>query len=78
MAGYVGGTTTPTRSRVFALFLGFAVGLATTFMILGVTAVLLGRSFTGLHRWGYEPVAIVCFALALSMLGALEMNVQQP
>ncbi|MBK8989974.1 MAG: hypothetical protein IPM39_28595 [Chloroflexi bacterium] len=44
-------------------------------MILGVTAALLGSAFTGLHSWGYELVAIVCFALALNMLGALEINV---
>lgn len=75
LIGYVGGTTTPTRSRAFVLSLGFAVGLATTFMILGITAALLGSAFTGLHSWGYYLVAIVCFALALNMLGALEINI---
>lgn len=75
VVGYVGGAATPTRGRAFALSLGFAVGLATTFMILGVIAALLGSAFTGLQGWGYYLVAIVCFALALNMLGALEINI---
>jgi cytochrome c-type biogenesis protein len=75
LVGYVGGTATPTRGRAFALSLGFAIGLATTFMILGVIAALLGSAFTGLQGWGYYLVAIVCFALALNMLGALEINI---
>jgi cytochrome c-type biogenesis protein len=75
LVGYVGGTATPTRGRAFALSLGFAVGLATTFMILGVIAALLGSAFTGLQGWGYYLVAIVCFALALNILGALEITI---
>jgi cytochrome c-type biogenesis protein len=75
LVGYVGGTATPTRGRAFALSLGFAIGLATTFMILGVIAALLGSAFTGLQGWGYYLVVIVCFALALNMLGALEINI---
>lgn len=74
LVGYVGGTTTPTRSRAFVLSLGFALGLATTFMLLGVVAALLGSAFTGLRGWGYYLVAIVCFMLALNMLGALQVN----
>ncbi len=74
LVGYVSGTATPTRGRAFALSLGFAVGLATTFMILGVIAALLGSAFRGLQGWGYYLVAVVCFALALNMLGALQVN----
>jgi cytochrome c-type biogenesis protein len=75
LVGYVGGTATPTRGRAFALSLGFAVGLATTFTLLGVVAALLGNAFTGLGGWGYYLAASVCFALALNMLGALKINV---
>lgn len=74
LVGYVGGTTTPTRSRAFTLSLGFAVGLATTFMLLGVVAALLGNAFTGLAGWGYYLAAFVCFVLGLQMVGALEIN----
>ena len=70
VVGYVGGTTTPTRGRAFSLSLGFAVGLATTFMLLGVVAALLGNAFTGLAGRGYYLVALVCFGLGLKMLGA--------
>jgi cytochrome c-type biogenesis protein len=75
LVSYVGGTTTPARGRAFAFSLGFAVGLATTFTLLGVVAALLGNAFTGLGGWGYYLAASVCFALALNMLGALKINV---
>lgn len=65
LVGYVGGTTTPSRGRAFTLSLGFAVGLATTFMLLGVIAALLGSAFTSLTDWGYYLVALICFALGL-------------
>ena len=75
LVGYVGGTTMPSRGRAFTLSLGFAVGLATTFMLLGVAAALLGKAFTGLSGWGYYLAAIVCFVLALYMFGALEIQI---
>jgi len=75
LVGYVGGTTTPSRGRAFTLSLGFAVGLATTFMLLGVVAALLGKAFTGLSGWGYYLAAFVCFVLALHMFGALEIQI---
>jgi cytochrome c-type biogenesis protein len=74
LVSYVGGTTTPNRGRAFVLSFGFAVGLATTFMLLGLLAVLAGNVFNGLTGWGYYLVAAVCFILALNMLGALEIN----
>lgn len=74
LVGYVGGTTTPSRGRAFTLSLGFAIGLATTFMLLGVIAALLGSAFTSLAGWGYYLVALICFVLGLQMLGALEIN----
>lgn len=74
LVSYVAGTTTPTRGRAFALSLGFAVGLATTFMLLGVIAALVGNVFTDLGNWGYYLLALTCFALALQMLGALELH----
>lgn len=74
LVSYVGGTTSPTRGRAFTLSLGFAIGLATTFMLLGVVAALLGSAFAGIAGWGYYLVAFVCLALALNMLGALQIN----
>lgn len=74
VVGYVGGTAAPTRGRAFRLSLGFAVGLATTFMLLGVIAALLGSALTGLAGSGYYLLAFICFGLGLNMLGALEIN----
>lgn len=74
LVSYMAGTTTPTRGRAFVLSLGFAVGLATTFMLLGMIAALVGNAFTGLGNWGYYLLALACFALALQMLGALELR----
>ncbi len=74
VVSYVGGTAAPTRGRAFSLSLGFAVGLATTFMLLGVIAALLGSALTGLAGSGYYLLAFICFGLGLSMLGALEIN----
>ena len=69
LVGYVGGTATPGRGRALTLSLAFAIGLATTFMLLGVAAALVGKAFTGLTNWGYYLLAAVCFVLALVMLG---------
>jgi cytochrome c-type biogenesis protein len=75
LVSYVGGTTMPTRRRSFVLSLGFALGLATTFMLLGVVAALVGGLIDGAAGIGYYLVAAVCFALGLQMLGALEITV---
>jgi cytochrome c-type biogenesis protein len=75
LVGYVGGTATPGRGRALTLSLAFAIGLATTFMLLGVAAALVGKAFTGLTNWGYYLLAAVCFVLALVMLGALDIQV---
>ena len=75
LVGYVGGTATPGRGRAFTLSLGFAIGLATTFVLLGVAAVLVGRAFSDLTGWGNYLLAVVCFVLALVMLGALDIQI---
>jgi len=75
LVGYVGGTATPGRGRAFTLSLGFAVGLATTFMLLGVAGALVGKGLSGLTEWGYYLLAAVCFLLALVMLGALDIQI---
>ena len=75
LVGYIWGTAMPGRGRAFTLSLAFAIGLATTFMLLGVAAALVGKAFTGLTNWGYYLLAAVCFVLALVMLGALDIQV---
>ncbi|MGQ9503079.1 MAG: cytochrome c biogenesis protein CcdA [Anaerolineae bacterium] len=42
VVGHVGGSTSLSRGRSFALSLSFSVGLAITFMLLSVVATLIG------------------------------------
>ncbi len=53
----------------FALSLTFTVGLAITFMMLGVVASLVGGLIGGTSRVWYYLLAAVCMLIGLSMLG---------
>jgi cytochrome c-type biogenesis protein len=72
--GYVGGSRTLSQWRSFAIALVFAVGLALTFMMLGVIAALVGGLIGGSTRVWYYVVAGVCFVIGLQMLGVLQFN----
>ncbi|HSJ54404.1 MAG TPA: cytochrome c biogenesis protein CcdA [Anaerolineae bacterium] len=61
------------RGRAVALSLTFAVGLALTFMLLGVVASLVGGLFGGGTRVWYYLVAAVCILIGLSMLGVFHL-----
>ena len=74
IVGYVGGSHNLTRPRSFALSLAFAVGLALTFMLLGVAAALVGGLIGGATRWWYYLVAAICFLIGLNMLGVLKLD----
>jgi len=71
--GYVGGSHNLSRGRSLALSLTFAVGLAITFMLLGVVASLVGGLIGGTSRVWYYVVAVVCLLIGLSMLGAFHL-----
>jgi cytochrome c-type biogenesis protein len=73
VVGYVGGSTNLSRSRSFVLSLVFAIGLAITFMLLGVMATLVGGLIGGTSRVWFYVVAGVCFLVALHMLGLLTL-----
>jgi cytochrome c-type biogenesis protein len=74
IVGFVGGSHDLSRRRSFGLSLAFAVGLAVTFMLLGVFAALIGGLIGASTRWGYYIVAAICFVIGLQMLGALHIN----
>lgn len=74
IVGYVGGSHNLTRSRSFTLSLAFAIGLALTFMLLGVAAALIGGLIGASTRWWYYLVAAICFVIGLNMLGVLKIN----
>lgn len=74
IVGFVGGSHDLSRKRAFSLSISFALGLAVTFMLLGVAAALVGAWIGGGSRWWYYLVAAVCFAIGLQMLGALNFD----
>lgn len=75
IVGFVGGSHNLSRRRSFALSLAFAVGLAITFMMLGIIAATLG-SLIGLNlRWWYYVVAGICFVIGLQMIGVLSLSI---
>lgn len=74
IVGYVGGARELPRRRAFLVSLAFALGLAVTFMLLGVLASLLGGLLGGGTRLWYYIVAAVCFLIGLQMLGVLEFS----
>lgn len=72
--GFVGGSGQALgRGRSFALSLTFAVGLAITFMLLGLVASLIGGLMGGTSRVWYYVVAAVCVLIGLSMLGVFHL-----
>jgi cytochrome c-type biogenesis protein len=72
--GYVGGQQNLTKAKGFWLSTFFTLGSSVTFMLLGVVAAtvggLLGTESKILHWF----VALVCFTIGLSLLGALKVN----
>ncbi len=72
--GYVGGGRTQlSRGRAFVLSLTFAVGLALTFMGLGLVATWVGGLFGGASRVWYYLVAGVCLLIGLQILTGFEV-----
>jgi len=74
IVGYVGGSRDLPRKRAFWISLVFSLGLAITFMLLGIAASLVGGLLGGSTRIWYYLVAAVCFVIGLQMLGVLRMR----
>lgn len=74
IVGYVGGTKDLPRGRSFVLSSAFALGLAFTFMLLGIGAALIGGLFGAGGRWWYYLVAAICFLIGLNLLGVLQIS----
>lgn len=71
IVGFVGGSHNLSRFRSFSLSFAFALGLALTFMLLGIFAALLGAWIGAGSRWWYYLVAFICFVIGMQMIGAL-------
>jgi cytochrome c-type biogenesis protein len=52
----------------------FAVGLALTFMLLGIAAALIGGLVGASTTWWYYLVAFVCFVIGLNMFGLIHIE----
>ena len=72
--GYVGGQHDLTRSKGFWLSLVFTLGSSVTFMLLGIVAATVGGLFGTESKILHWFVALVCFIIGLSLLGALRVN----
>ncbi len=74
IVGFVGGSRDVSRGRAFVLSATFAVGLAITFMLLGVVAALVGGLIGGTSRVWFYVVAGVCLVIGLQMLGVIHLS----
>lgn len=75
IVGYVGGAKELTRGRSFTISLTFAIGLAITFMLLGIAAALLGGFFGSNSRWWFYLVAAICFFIGLNLIGVFNLSI---
>lgn len=72
--GYIGGQKEQTRLRGLFLALTFVLGLAATYVAIGVTASFVG-SVLGLSRTGWTyAVAAICVLVGLHMAGVLPLS----
>lgn len=74
VVGYVGGAHELPRGRAFILSATFALGLAITFMMLGIIAALIGGMIGAAVTWWYYLVALICFIIGLNMLGVIRLQ----
>ncbi len=72
--GYIGGSVDVPRRKAFSISLVFSIGLAITFMLLGVIATYIGGLIGGTTRIWYYLIAIVCFVIGLQILGIFHLN----
>jgi len=75
IVGYIGGSKDLPRKGAFWISLIFSIGMAVTFMLLGVIAALVGGLLGGGTRVWYYIVAAVCFIIGLQMIGVLQFSV---
>ncbi len=72
--GYMGGNHQQSRFRTFSISLAFTLGLAITFVLLGMVAATIGGLMGGSTRIWYYLVTLVCFLIGLQMLGVIHLE----
>ena len=70
--GYVGGLGI-SRGRSLALSAVFAIGLAVTFVLLGLVASGIGALFGWVGKLWYYLVAAVCIVIGLQLMGLIQV-----
>ena len=65
------------RARIVLRSLSYVVGMALVYTILGVVAILLGKTFGSVTQsfWGYAVVGVVLLIFGLSLMGLFEIRV---
>ena len=77
IVGYVAGQGVTGRRRSFLISSLFAIGLALTFVGLGIVAALVGGLIGAGTQFWYYLVAAVCILFGLQMMGALSIPVPE-
>ena len=72
--GFVGGSQQVPKKKAFSISFVFTLGLAITFVILGMIAAVVGGLLGGNMGIWYYLVAAVCFVIGLQMLGIININ----
>jgi len=72
--GYVGGQQDLSKAKGFRLSVLFTLGSSATFVLLGVSAALVGGLFGTKKQALYYTVALVCFLIGGNLLGAIKLN----
>ncbi len=75
VVAFVGGSKDLSRGRSFVLSTTFVVGISITYVLLGVTAAIVGGLIGGTSPLWYYLIAGVCIAIGLHMLGVLSLPV---
>lgn len=76
MLGYIGGLEKPTKRKGFIASLGFVLGLAVTFALLGVVAGLFGKVFGQIGPYWVYIIGFLAIVMGLNLCGVL--NFQLP
>lgn len=71
--GFVGGSHQLSKKRAFSISLIFTIGLAVTFVVLGMIAALVGGLLGGNTSIWYYLVAAVCLIIGLQMIGVINL-----
>lgn len=77
MMSFVAGSKETSTLRAFGLSLAFVLGLAITFVAMGMVAALAGRIYGDVSSIWNWVVAVVCAVMGLHLMGVLPLPIPQ-